>query len=239
MAKPSSGEPGRPSARARVQAQREAERRARLRRRVLLVLAGVVVIVAIIIGLAVSLPTGRSTSSAHLGPEGMPLQTGPDLASASTAASGQSVDGISCSATEQVAYHIHAHLAVYVDGRPRTIPYGIGTVKPIASNTPSGVFAQASTCYYWLHTHVSDGVIHVESPNQAQYTLGQFFDIWQQPLSAAQVGPATGAVTAYVNGKPFTGNPRDIPLQPHEAIQLDVGTPHITPQPVDWSHSQL
>ncbi|MEY9946887.1 hypothetical protein [Kitasatospora sp. GAS1066B] len=112
-------------------------------------------------------------------------------------------------------------------------------VTPVPATTPNGVFVQASNCYYWLHTHASDGIIHIESPTQTRYTLGQFFDIWQQPLSATQVGPAVGPVTAYVNGEPATGNPRDIVLQPHEDIQLDVGTPATAPQPVDWSRSQL
>ena len=41
------------------------------------------------------------------------------LASASTAADGQTVDGIECQSNEQVAYHIHTHLTVYVNGALR------------------------------------------------------------------------------------------------------------------------
>jgi len=69
--------------------------------------------------------------------------------------------------------------------------------------------------------------------------LGQFFALWRQPLNANAVGPATGAVTAYVNGKPFTGDPSTIPLKDHEAIQLDLGT--LTPAPlnVNWANAQL
>ena len=46
-------------------------------------------------------------------------------------------------------------------------------------------------------------------------------------------------VTAYVDGKPHSGGPRTITLQPHEDIQLDIGTPVVRPQPVDWAKSQL
>ncbi|MCC9309491.1 hypothetical protein LN042_20820 [Kitasatospora sp. RB6PN24] len=234
-----SDRPDRRGARAKIDAQRAVERRTRRRRRALFVLGGIIVAAAVVIAIVLSIPSSNSTSSAKTGPEGITLESGDVLAPSSTAAGGQTVDGISCSATEQVAYHIHSHLAVYVNGQSRSIPYGIGIVMPVPTTTPNGVFAQATNCYYWLHTHASDGIIHVESPTQSQYTLGQFFDIWQQPLSATQVGPATGPVTAYVNGKPYTGDPRDITLQPHEDIQLDVGTPTVAPQPVDWSRAQL
>lgn len=240
--KPSSDRPDRQSVRAKVAAQQAAARRAERRRRLLIGAGGVVVAGGIIAAIVLSLPSHNSSSgssSAGLGPEGMPLQSGTLLAPSSTAATGQTVDGISCDASEQVAYHIHSHLAVYVNGQLRPVPYGIGTVTPVPQDTAQGVFVSASNCYYWLHTHVQDGIIHVESPTQAHYTLGQFFDIWRQPLSGTQVGPADGHVTAYVDGKQYTGNPRDIQLLPHEDIQLDVGTPTVPPQSVNWSNSQL
>ncbi|MGH2834190.1 MAG: hypothetical protein ACRDK2_15575, partial [Solirubrobacteraceae bacterium] len=62
-----------------------------------------------------------------------------------------------------------------------------------------------------------------------QYTLGEFFDIWKQPLSSTQVGPASGKVTAFYNGQVFPGEPRDIPLTAHAQIQLDVGNPLVAP----------
>ena len=51
-----------------------------------------------------------------------------------------------------------------------------------------GRSAAGGQCIYWLHTHAPDGVIHIESPTQRIYTLGNFFDEWRQPLSANQVG---------------------------------------------------
>ena len=147
------------------------------------------------------------------------------LARADGQAQGQPVDGISCDTTEQVVYHIHAHLAVYTNGRPRIIPEGIGIVPPTqVTQTSAGLFVVAGKCFYWLHSHTPDGIIHVESPSQRVYTIGNYFDIWNQPLSPTQVGPAHGAVTAYVDGQRFTGDPRSIPLTPHALIQLDVGS---------------
>ena len=72
-----------------------------------------------------------------------------------------------------------------------------------------------------------DGIIHTESPIDRTYTLGEFFDIWGQRLDRDHVGPARGTVTALVNGRVFTGDPRRIPLLAHAQIQLDVGRPVI------------
>jgi hypothetical protein len=46
-------------------------------------------------------------------------------------------------------------------------------------------------------------------------------------------------VTAYVNGKRHTGDPRTIPLLAHGVIQLDVGLPTVAPVAVGWSTSSL
>jgi hypothetical protein len=190
-----------------------------------------------------STPASTTTTAAAngpLGPEGIPLEQGPVLAPASTTAPGTTVDGlIQCAPIEQLAYHIHIHLQVYVDGQPRALPAAIGLLGPVAQQTQSGPFYGASRCYYWLHTHASDGIIHVESPTARIYTLGTFFDEWRQPLSSNQVATASGKVTAYVNGKVWTGNPRSIPLKPHNQIQLDVGTPLAPFTPISFGGSGL
>ena len=166
----------------------------------------------------------RTAGKPQPGPEGIPLEQGPDLAPAGTTSQGATVDGVQCAPIEQLAYHIHAHLQVYVSGQPRALPAAIGMVGPVAEQTPYGPFYGAQQCYYWLHTHASDGIIHIESPTARVYTLGNFFDEWNQPLSGTQVAGDKGKVTAFVNDKPWTKSPRDIPLVPHESIQLDVGT---------------
>lgn len=206
-------------------------------------LAAAVLVAAVVSAVTVAVlhRGGQAVASGTggLGPEGIPLQAGAPLASIAGAASGETVDGIRCDASEQVTYHIHTHVAVFVNGAARPIPYGIDVVTPSVTPTPQGAFAQATRCYYWLHTHAADGVIHVESPTQRQDTLGDFFDVWRQPLGTTQVAAAAGTVTAYVNGARYTGHPRGIVLQEHENIQLDVGTPIVAPQPVDWSTAQL
>lgn len=138
---------------------------------------------------------------------------------------GATVDGIQCQTQEQVVYHIHAHLAVFVDGQPAVVPEGIGIAPPRSvQQYASGPFVLGGSCFYWLHSHTNDGVIHIESPIRRTYTLGNYFDVWNQPLSATQVASAHGPVTAYLDGRRFTGDPRTIPLGLHAVIQLDVGT---------------
>jgi hypothetical protein len=174
-----------------------------------------------------------------IGPEGIPLEQGAELAPAATTTQGATVDGVQCAPIEQLAYHIHAHLQVYVDGQPRALPAAIGLIGPIYEDTPYGRFYGAQKCYYWLHTHAADGVIHIESPTARVYTLGTFFDEWRQPLTTTNVAGNQGKLTAFVNGKPWTKDPRAIPLIPHESIQLDVGTPVVAAHVISWAGTKL
>lgn len=208
---------------ARVRQKLADSRRADLRRarrmRVAAVLTAAAALAAVGVGI------GFAVRSAPA-----PAADSVELAPANTTRSGAAVDGISSGAMEQTYYHIHAHLAVYVNGQAKVIPAGIGIVPPWESDPADSSFIDGGSAIYWLHTHDDTGVLHVESPTERVYTLGNFFDIWQQPLGPDQVGPARGRVTAYVDGRPFTGDPRTIPLQPHEVIQLDVGQ-DVAPKP--------
>ena len=168
------------------------------------------------------------------GPEGVPIPNAPALAGTITAAAGQTVDGIQCQTNEQTLFHIHAHLTIFVDGAPRQIPAGIGIPGAQAQATAQGPFISSGTCFYWLHTHAADGIIHIESPIQRTYTLGDLFDEWGQPLGPNQVGPARGHVTAIYDGKRYEANPRDIPLHAHAQIQLEVGTPLVAPESITF-----
>ena len=169
-----------------------------------------------------------------LGPEGVPIPGATQLASTATIATGHAVDGIGCQTSEQTLFHIHVHLTIFVNGQPRQVPAGVGIPGAQAEQTAQGPFIGSGNCFYWLHTHAADGIIHIESPVHRVYTLGEFFDEWGQPLGPRQVGPAAGAVTALYNGKLYRGNPRDIPLNKHAQVQLEVGRPLVAPQSITW-----
>jgi hypothetical protein len=169
------------------------------------------------------------------GPEGVPIPAAAALAPAGWLKLGESRDGITCEPIERLAYHIHVHLTIFVSGAARAIPYGIGIAPPrTGTKTSVGYFVSSGACFAWLHTHAADGMIHVESPKQTTYTLGDFFDIWHQPLGPSVVGSAKGHVTAFYNGRYYKGNPRDLPLNKHAQIQLDVGTPLIAPETISF-----
>jgi hypothetical protein len=178
---------------------------------------------------------GPVAAAGPYGPEGVPIPEGPTLARTRVVTPGEQVDGIACQASEQVLFHIHAHVAILVRGLPRQVPAGIGIAPPYrVAETPHGAFVAGAACFMWLHTHAADGIIHTESPVKRTYTLGDFFDIWGQPLARNQVGPAHGPVTALFNGRVFTGNPRRIPLLAHAQIQLEVGRPLLGPEQITF-----
>lgn len=176
-----------------------------------------------------------------LGPEGVPLELGPQLANPNTGLTGTTIDGIQCLAREQLVYHHHIHLAIFVNGKPFAVPLGTGMVAPVTvEQTTVGEFAEGSqSCLYWLHVHATDGIVHIESPEARNFELGQFFDIWHVPLSATEIGANQGTVTATVNGQPWTEDPSAIPLTEHAQIVLNVGTPVVAPPAISWRGTQL
>src|SRR5438105_9080662 len=45
------------------------------------------------------------------------------------------INGIACDLGERLAFHIHAHVAIYANGQPLTVPYGIGIWgQPLSSS---------------------------------------------------------------------------------------------------------
>jgi hypothetical protein len=244
-------------AREKIAQAKAAEARRRRRQRWLMALGAVVIVGGAVVGITLAATSGGSASGSpgappkltalstlgplkpapppgRNGPEGVPIPNGPPLASAATKATGAPVDGIRCDTSEQVLFHIHAHLTVFVNGSARQVPAAIGIPGAVAQSTPAGSFVSQGTCFYWLHTHAADGIIHIESPVHRSYTLGNFFDEWGQPLSTSQVGPARGHVVAIYNGQVFQGDPRNIPLTAHAQIQLEVGTPLVGPEKITF-----
>ncbi len=132
---------------------------------------------------------------------------------------GQAVDGIGCGAQEYATLHVHSHLAIFNNGKQIQVPQYIGFAPSLAGG-----------CLYWIHTHDSSGLIHLEAPDIAppqggSYTLGMLFDIWGQPLQREDVAGIVGPVTAYVNGTKYDGELSAIPLGAHQQIVLMIGNP--------------
>jgi hypothetical protein len=125
--------------------------------------------------------------------------------------------GLSPAASEQLAFHIHQHLDVYANGNHVDVPPNIGFE----------IQGQSVTGLAFLHTHDASGIIHVESPTEYDYTLGQFFGVWGVRLSRTCVGGLCGSrpLKVWVNGVPFVGDPTQLVLTEHEEIALAYGAP--------------
>lgn len=145
---------------------------------------------------------------------------------------GKTINGIACEANEQTVVHYHAHLDLIRDGNAMSVPMGIG-------------FGPNNACLYWLHTHDATGLIHIEAPASAktrEFTLGDLFAIWGQPLDNRHVGNYTLApdetVTAYVDGVAQTGALNKIVMKAHGEIALEItvaGTPLASPAPSSFA----
>ena len=134
-----------------------------------------------------------------------------------TGGAGPNVDGLTCSPNMSVLFHVHAHLAIVNNGQWLQLPENIGLT---------------GSCDYEMHTHDHTGIIHIEAPNLKTYTLGQFFDIWGQPLTASNVAGLTGDIVAYINdngeARRYMGDLRAIELISHRDITLQIGTPAVS-----------
>jgi len=116
---------------------------------------------------------------------------------------------------EGTVLHIHQHLDVFVNGRRAQVPAGIGIDPQLQFISP-------------LHTHDTTGTLHVESPQPATFTLGQFFEVWGVPLSARQLGGLRvgggRVLREWVNGRPVSGDPAATKLASHQEIVVAYGT---------------
>jgi hypothetical protein len=136
------------------------------------------------------------------------------------AADGQPIAGIRCERQEYGNFHIHAHLDIFIDGKPHAVPESIGIID--------------RTCLYWMHTHNPSGIIHIEAPETRAFTLAQFFEIWK---STAKGVPATKeAPKLYVNGKRVNGRLEQVEIAPLAEIALVYGKePATVPSSYDFS----
>jgi hypothetical protein len=149
-----------------------------------------------------------------------------------------SAAGIPCDALQGSQVHYHVAVQIIYDGVVHPLPANIGVVNPANP-----------TCYYWLHVHPADtNVIHIESPKNRTFTLGDFFAIWTKWGSTPELLDATHVSTLtltpdqklviYVDKQDdkkgpqlYTGDPSKIVLVSHEVITLEITPPIVAPPP--------
>jgi hypothetical protein len=114
------------------------------------------------------------------------------------------------------------HLEVFANRRVVVIPAGVGVAPP---RERRGAYVTAGRCQYPARTLEPTGVIEVKRGREL--VLGQFFDLWGQPLSRVHLlgfrATPAGPVAAFVDGRPWRGDLRAIPLRRHAQIVLEVG----------------
>ncbi|MEV0718399.1 hypothetical protein [Asanoa sp. NPDC050611] len=211
------------SGKARAAAARkalEAQRRRDRRRRHLFTYSMVGLVVLIVAGvvLALNLTGGKASASGIPASPALTAQGGtsrPPWPAPQDATARVTAAGLPMLGEEGNVEHIHAHLDVIADGQPVTVPAEIGIDEGTGQLSP-------------LHTHDTTGVVHVESPVKAEFSLGQLFTEWDVSLSADHIGALTAGdgktLQAYVNGKAVQGDPAAIVLHAHDEIALVYGT---------------
>jgi hypothetical protein len=141
-----------------------------------------------------------------------------------TGGNGSQVDGVICGAGMAETFHVHSHVAIFNNGQWLQFPQQVGILPQ---------------CNYELHTHDNTGIIHIETPNMKDFTLGEFFDIWGMPLSSTNVaGITSNNIVIYINDngdvRRYTGDPRAIPLTSLRDITFQIGSPIATLPTYSW-----
>jgi hypothetical protein len=165
-----------------------------------------------------------------------------------------SAAGIPCDQLEHTQTHYHSALQIIHEG----------VLTPI-SHSNIGIVTDSSgtsvTCYYWLHVHAANtDVIHIESPANQAFNLGQFFAVWNawstrsggpsEPLDATHVSTFAlspdETLVVYVDANDgkgpqvITGDPAKIVLKAHETISLEItsaANPATKPPAFNWNSS--
>ena len=198
----------------------EERKRAALRKRIMLVSVAAVAVVVLATVLIYFIAGNAHSGKAQNNPT-------PSIPSSANLAY-PVIGGVPCDTTgHDNDYHIHAHVSIYIDGKQVQIPSQVGIPTD-------------GTCLYWLHTHDTSGVIHIEAPAGRNFTLGTFFDIWGQQFTSLQYPPELdqpggGGWQIWVNGKPYSGDFHNIPMQAHLLITLSYNTSGVTPDTIyNW-----
>ncbi len=121
---------------------------------------------------------------------------------------------------QYIIIHIanHTKLNIILNNESYTIPQGIGIIP--------------NECIYWLHTHDTSGIIHIESPVKTSFALDQFLDVWKAldnsnliTLLATNNFTSPATINVLINGKQLDLNHldyRDIKLRNNDEISLRV-----------------
>jgi hypothetical protein len=141
-------------------------------------------------------------------PPPVPIGVGPAYRPAPAALTGRPVGAMHCTTGGR---RFGVHLELFARRRVVIVPSGIGVARG---------------CTYPARTREPTGVIEVR--RGAHLTLGDLFLLWRKPVTRTRLLDFHGRVLAFVGGKRFTGDPREIALKRHAEIVLEIGG-HVQP----------
>jgi hypothetical protein len=140
---------------------------------------------------------------------------------AGTSAAPQAASGtLVCTAFPRPATAV-AHVELFVDGRVVLLPPGIG----VEDAERDGAVVTSGRCAYPVRTLDPTGVLFLD---RTDLTLGTVFALWGRRLAPDGLLGRDGPVEAFVGGRRYAGDVRDIPLRDRAQIVVEVGR-HVRP----------
>jgi hypothetical protein len=174
---------------------------------------------------------------------GTPDKFAPVEGDTPTGGHGQTLDKIQCDPKEYLDdYHVHIYLGIIVDGQHLALPTAIGMRDP---RKPVNGYISKTKCFYYIHTHDSSGIVHIEdprnlAPSAVVYHLHDILRIWGVTYSKTSFDKFKGPVHVFVGRVPQLGGTLvnsytavtrplgEIPVRSHEVIWIEVGNSYFT-----------
>jgi len=126
---------------------------------------------------------------------------------------------------EGTTMHEHADVEVFVHGSKEPIPQDVGI--------------SAAGEIQSIHTHDDTGLVHLESSQSREFTLGEFFGVWGVRFTPSCLGAhcneGDNRLQVFVDGEEVTGNLQDVQLDDQTVIVVAYGTPSELPDPIPSS----
>ena len=127
---------------------------------------------------------------------------------------------------EGTTMHEHANVQIFVHGQNERIPTDIG-IDPAAGTIQS------------IHTHDNTGLLHLESSESREFTLGDFFGVWGVRFTPSCMGAycndGNSRLQVFLDGEEVTDNLQDVQLDDQAVIVVTYGTPGELPDPIPSS----
>ena len=124
---------------------------------------------------------------------------------------------------EGTTMHEHSNVQIFVHGQNERIP------------TDIGIDASKGTIQS-IHTHDDTGLVHLESSQSREFTLGDFFGVWGVRFTPSCLGAycndGNNRLQVFMDGDEVTDDLQDVQLDDQTVIVVTYGTPAELPDPI-------